>query len=173
MLEPMTVRVEVWPVAADEAGLWLVSGGTPWLSDAVMADGDVHFEVEMLLREHGIDPDGTAVIHSTSWRPEGPAVVLTYMAAIVAEGFALDAWPDAKPVAPELLDARGGPPTHGATEAPIPRHLDVLFHGLRHLRHLQMFDATNAAAMGELWREHLESFEPALAGMYSEPHQAA
>ena len=55
----------------------------------------------------------------------------------------------------------------------MPRYLDVLFHGLRHLHYLAQTDATNAAAMGELWRRHLEPFEAALAGMYSEPHRAA
>jgi hypothetical protein len=30
VFEPMTVHVEVWPVAADEIGLWLVSGDDCW-----------------------------------------------------------------------------------------------------------------------------------------------
>ena len=30
MGELMTVTVEVWPVSADEAGIWLVSGGDAW-----------------------------------------------------------------------------------------------------------------------------------------------
>lgn len=170
-MEPMNIVVEVWPVAADEAGLWLVSGGDAWRSGVVMADGDVHFEVEMLLSEHGIDPDG-AVIHSTSWHPDGPSIVLTYMVALTAGGFALDRWPNAAPVTPDLADAEGKPPTHAANEAPVPRLLDVLFHGLRHLSYLMKTDAENAAAMGGLWQRQLEPFEPALAGMYSERHVA-
>ena len=27
MLEKMGITVEVWPLAADEAGIWLISGG--------------------------------------------------------------------------------------------------------------------------------------------------
>jgi hypothetical protein len=173
MLEPMTVRVEVWPVAADRIGLWLISGDDAWRSDAVMADGDVHFEVEMLLHEHGISDTDIAALHSTSWRPDGPAVVLTYMAVVKAEDVVLVRWPHARPVTAELTEAAGKPPTHAATEPPVPRYLDVLYHGLRHLHHLAIHDATNAAAMGKLWRDHLEPFEPALSGMYSDPHKVA
>lgn len=173
MLEPMTVVAEVWPVAADRTGLWLISGGDALRSDAVMADGDVHFEVEMLLAEHGIQATDTAVIHSTSWRPDGPAVVLTYMTVIRTEGAVRERWPSAQPITAELAEAVGKPPTHAANEVPVPRYIDVLIHGLRHLAYLREHDVTNAAAMGDLWRQHLEAFKPAMAGMYSEPHRAA
>lgn len=171
-MEPMNITVEVWPVAADEAGLWLVSGTDGLRYGPVASDGDVHFEVEMLLREHGVDPLEPAAIHSTSWHPDGPSIVLTYMAALSVDGFALDRWPDAVPITPELAKDAGKPPTHAATEAPVPRLLDVLFHGLRHLKYLCEHDATAAAAMGLEWQRHLQSFAPALAGMYSERHAA-
>lgn len=171
MLEPMTVRVEVWPVAADEIGLWLISGQEAWQSDNVFADGDLHYEVEFLLAEH--DLTAPAVLHSTSWRPDGTAVVLTYMAVFRIPGYVRDRWPHAVPITPALADTVGRPPTHAATEAPIPRYVDVLFHGLRHLKYLYENDATNEAAMGELWGRHLKPFTPALAGLYSERHQAA
>lgn len=171
MLEPMTVWVEVWPVAADEAGLWLISGSDAWRDGPVMADGDVHFDVETLLGSHGI---GRAeALHSTSWRPHGPSVALTYMAVVKPHGLALETWPAAAPVTAALADAVGLPPTHAANEAPVPRFVDVLLHGLRHLRYLLDHDTTTADAMGGLWREHLKPFEPALAGMYSERHEAA
>ena len=173
MLEPMTITVEAWPVAADVTGLWLISGDDAWRYGAVMADSDVHFEVEMLLAENGIGVIDRAALHSTSWRPDGPSVVLTYMAVIEPAGLVLDRWPDALPITAELADAAGKPPTHAATEAPLPRFRDVMLHGLRHLKYLYDHDATNAAAMGDLWRQHLEPFAPALAGMYSERHPAA
>lgn len=173
MLEPMTVQVEVWPVAADRIGLWLISGSDAWRSDAVMADGDVHFEVEMLLHEHGISDADAPALHSTSWRPDGPAIVLTYMAVVNPGGAVRERWPHALPITAELAEAVGKPPTHAANEAPVPRYVDVALHGLRHLAYLREHDATNAAAMGDLWRQHLAPFESALAGMYSEPHKAA
>ena len=173
MLEPMTVTVEVWPVTADEAGLWLISGGDAWRYGPVVADSDVHYEVESLLADHDLGSDDTAALHSTSWRPDGPSVVLTYMAVITVSGFARVRWAPALPVTPALADAVGKPPTHAAAEAPVPRYVDVLLHGLRHLKYLSEHDATNAAAMGELWKRHLEPFAPALAGLYSQAHQAA
>lgn len=171
MLEPMTVRVEVWPVAADEIGLWLISGEDAWQSDNVFADGDLHYEVEFLLAEHDITTP--AALHSTSWRPDGTAVLLTYMAVVRTPGYVRDRWPHAIPVTAGMAEAVGKPPTHAATEPPVPRVVDVLMHGLRHLRYLLGTDVTTAAAMGELWARHLAPFEPALAGMYSEPHRAA
>jgi hypothetical protein len=170
MSEPMNVTVEVWPVAADEAGLWLVSGSDAWRYGPVAADGDVHFEVEMLLREHGITD--VAAAHSTSWRADGPSVVLTYMAVVEPGGVVRERWPEARPVTAGFADAVGKPPTHAATEAPVPRYCDVLLHGLRHLDYLLAHDETAAVALGELWRRHLEPLGPALAGLYSERHVA-
>jgi len=169
-MEPMTVRAEVWPVAADEIGLWLVSGGDAWRSDAVPADGDVHFEVEMLLGEHGVTPADIAAVHSTSWRPDGPAVVLTYMAVINPGGMVFDRWPDALPITADLADSVGKPPVHAATAPPVPRYVDVLLHGIRHLRFLvgPEGDRETAAALDANWRRHLAPLKPALAEMFSE-----
>ena len=52
MLEPMTVHVEVWPIAADEIGLWLVSGDDCWRAGPVMADDEPHSEVEYAISQH-------------------------------------------------------------------------------------------------------------------------
>lgn len=171
MLEPMSVTVEVWPVAADNAGLWLASGGDAWRYGPVAADGDVHYEVQALLSEHGIS--SAAAVHSTSWRPDGPSVVLTYMAVLAPDGVVRERWPRAQPVTAGLAEAVGRPPTHAAGEPPSPRYCDVLYHGLRHLAYLLDHDTTTAAAMGTLWREHLAPLRPALAGLYSEVHEPA
>lgn len=169
MLEKMGITVEVWPLAADETGIWLLSGQDgPWETGAVMADGDVHFEVETLLNEHGVTMADVAVIHSTSWRPDGPSVVLTYMAVVRVGGYALDAYPQAVPVTAALPEAVGKAPPHRAAEVPIPRLVDVLLHGLRHLRWLMDGDAETAAAMDGNWRRHLAPLQPALATMFSE-----
>ena len=55
MLEPMTVHVEVWPVAADEIGLWLLSER---LINAGMADcgGLAAFRGAVRLRWAGAGP---------------------------------------------------------------------------------------------------------------------
>ena len=122
----------MWPLAADEAGIWLLSGGDAWRYGPVWGDGDVHDEVERILFDHGIDPDsenfmtvpgmpGVAVIHSTSWRPDGSSVVLTYMAVIRAAGYVVETWPDAAPLTAALPAAVCKAPPHGAAEVPVPR----------------------------------------------------
>jgi hypothetical protein len=178
----MGVSIEIWPLAADETGIWLLSGhGGAWSYGPVMADSDVHYEAELLLFSHGIDPGDAAafitlppgapaagVIHSTSWRPDGPAIMLTYVAVIAAAGYVLDTWRDAVPVTAALPAAIGPAPPHRAAAVPAPRVADVLLHGIRHLRFLLGYDAETAAALDAAWRRHLAPLEPALAVMFSE-----
>jgi hypothetical protein len=113
--------------------------------------------------------DATRVIHSTSWRPDGPFIVLTYVAVV---GFTTDAvidsWGGAKPIGLALADAVGPPQTNAANAPPIPRYVDVLLHAIRHLRFLLSEDSTVAAELDEAWRRHLDVLRPVLAGMYSE-----
>jgi hypothetical protein len=182
MPELMTVTVEVWPLAADEAGIWLLSNGDAWRFGPVEATSDVHYEVELLLFHHGIDPGDavfislpadtprTDVIHSTSWRPDGPTIVLTYMAVVKAEGYVRERWPAAMSVTAALAAAVGKAPPHGAAEVPVPRVVDVLLHGVRHLKFLTgpEGDAETTAALDVNWRRHLAPLRPALAEMFSE-----
>jgi hypothetical protein len=162
----MTVVVEVWPLAADEHGIWLVSGTDAWRSAPIGADSEPHFEVELILAEvAGSDP---VLLHSTSWRPDGPAMVLTYMAVLPTRGLVLDSWPAAQPVALELLGVVGNPLPHHPAEVPAPRYVDVLHHGLRHLAFLVSTDASVSNALTGLWTQWLEQMRPALAGMYGQ-----
>ena len=170
MGEPMSVRVEVWPVAADEIGLWLLSGEDAWRSGPVMADDEPHSEVEYTLSKHAAK-DHTVLLHSTSWRVDGPHVVLTYMAVIDCPGLVRDDWPSALPISLDLADAVGKPLPYAPTEPPTPRYVDVLLHGLRHLRFLIETDTDNGAALGRHWDRHLAALSPALATMYEREHQ--
>lgn len=182
MGELMTVAVEVWPLAADETGIWLVSDGDAWRFGPLEAASDVHYEAQWLLFQHDIDPADAAafipfpagtpvtdVIHSTSWRPDGPSVMLTYMAVIKASGYVRERWPAAMPVTAALPEAIGKAPPHGATQVPVPRVADVLLHGIRHLRFLatEEGDAETAAALDENWLRHLAPMRPSLARMFS------
>jgi hypothetical protein len=182
MAEKMGVNVEVWPLAADDAGIWLISGGEPWSVGPLDADSDVHYEVEWMLFRHDIGPDDAVfialppdapradVIHSTSWRPDLGAIMLTYVAVVRTAGYVLETWPDAAPVTSALPAAVGKAPPHGAADVPVPRVIDVLLHGLRHLRFLMGpdGDAETAAALDENWIRHLAPLRPALAKMFSE-----
>ena len=181
MPELMTVTVEVWPLAADETGIWLVSDGDAWRFGPVEAASDVHYEAELLLFGHDIDPGDAVfirlpdapraeVIHSTSWRPDGPTIVLTYMAVVKAGGYVRERWPAAVPVTAALPAAIGKAPPHGAASVPVPRVADVVLHGIRHLAFLAgpEGDAETAAALDENGLRHLAPLRPALAQMFSE-----
>lgn len=170
---PMTVTVEVWPVAADETGIWLLSPDGPWLSPPVMADSEPHEAVELELIQHTVSLGDVAVLHSTSWRAEGTAAVLTYVAVVRCPGLVRESWPDARPVSLGLAEHVGRPPTHAPVEPPAPRYVDVLIHAIRHLRFLLTTDATVAAALTEDWGVHLAQFEPAIAKMYGSLHVPA
>ena len=179
MSELMASWVEVWPVAADEVGVWLLSGIDPWRPTLpVMADSEPHGEVEMELAGHCAAGaagnralEAAVMLHSTSWRVSGPRLILTYMAVIQCQDLVRTEWPDALPISLAVTDAVGKPFTHAPADAPTPRDIDVLMHGIRHLKFLAETDATNGAALDANWRRHLEHLKPALAGMYDEQHK--
>jgi hypothetical protein len=181
-MEYMNVRAEIWPVAADEVGIWLLSGGDSWETDIIRQDSEPHFEVESVLVSHGIKaPDndlfrhGVAdhnlmLLHSTSWRRERSTIVLTYIAVVATSGLVRSEWPDSLPVAVDMASEVGPAPTHLATSTPQPRYVDVLLHAVRHLRFLLGTDASARDALAEPWPSHLESWTPALAGLYMPAH---
>jgi hypothetical protein len=136
-----------------------------------MADNEPHSDVEYLLGENEAQSDAV-LLHSTSWRVDGPAIVLTYIAVIRCDGLVRDRWANAMPVSSSLTEVVGKPPTNSPIDPPAPRYVDVLMHGLRHLKFLLDTDATNAAALDDTWQRHLAELNPALATMYSERHSA-
>lgn len=171
-MEPMAVRLEVWPVAADDLGIWLISGDDAWRPALpVAADSEPHAEVELELASHGTK-ERTALLHSTSWRVDGPAVVLTYVAVAHTSGLVKDAWPAARPVSTAVVDAVGTPGPGPTIEPPAPRYIDVLIHAIRHLRFLLDNDAGARAALTDPWPRHLAKWEPALAMMYEDQRVA-
>ncbi|WP_238018629.1 hypothetical protein KZZ52_49940 [Dactylosporangium sp. AC04546] len=165
----MQVLPEIWPVAADGIGIWLISGRDAWRPRLpVMADSEPHAEVELELSDQNVRNDVT-FLHSTSWRVDGPRLIVTYLAVVDRPGFVRDHWSDALPVSINMVAAVGKPPTHAPDEAPAPRYIDVLLHGLRHLSFLvgPNGDGTARTVLSDDWKRHLSQFEPALAGMYS------
>jgi hypothetical protein len=183
MSDYKTIGLEVWACAADSEAIWL-AGRDAWRDGPLKADTTVHFAAQQMLFRHGIDPDDALlfvklpeatplaqVVHSTSWRDEGPSVTLTYMVVVRAQGYVLDMWPDAAPVTVALTAKTGKPVPHRAAQPPKPiRGSDVLLHGLRHLKFQigPWGDANIAAVMDRHWRHHLHQLKPAVAEMYSE-----
>jgi hypothetical protein len=169
-MEPMPVWIEVWPLAADQTGIWLLSGNDAWRPTlAVPSDGDVHDEVEALLWEHKgerTDHLDTIMIHSTSWRQDRCGLVVTYVVVVDTESNVLDEWRHAQPIHPDLWDMVGKPTPHRPTDPPLPSYIHVLQHAIRHLAFLLDTDEINGGALSLPWRRHLAKIKPAIAGMY-------
>ena len=194
MCGTMGVRAEVFPVAADPAGLYDLAGKEfSWESGVIQADSTIHWAVWETLRENSIPDPWVMELHSTeitepgaawpsapgpqytSWRQTEAAIFTTYVAAIRPPGqYVLDTWPDAEPISRALADVIDRPPSHEPTARPVPRNGDVLFHLLRHVKFLLETDDRNAEALGPLWKKHLEPFTPVLTRMYHrKPEPAA
>src|SRR4029453_632940 len=89
---PMMVVAEVWPVAADELGLWLLSGDGPRPSLPVMDDAEPFDYAEMELMQAGMWAT-TKILHSTSWRGGHGDLVVTYLAVVGGGGLVLSPLP--------------------------------------------------------------------------------
>jgi hypothetical protein len=83
---PMIVIAEVWPVAADELGLWLLSGDGPRPSLPVMDDSEPFDYAEMELMQAGMWAT-TKILHSTSWRVDRGDLIVTYLAVVGARAW--------------------------------------------------------------------------------------
>ncbi|MFC7650295.1 hypothetical protein ACFQX6_65735 [Streptosporangium lutulentum] len=166
---PLGVKVEVWPVAADKFGIWLVSPeGDAWRSEPITSDTEPHKTVEHLLDARH-EFNRVRLLHSTSWRTEQDSIVLTYIAVLGGHGsheYVPDIWPQARPLSLGLAEQVGKPIPHGPTEPPTPRYIDVLMHGVRHLRFLMDTDVHAKAGLDDCWQTHLYMLQPTLAGMY-------
>jgi hypothetical protein len=167
--ELMTVSAELWALSANADGIWLVSPKYGWRSGPIYADDDPYHVVTRTLNEYGA-LEAAKIIHSTSWRAEDGSLLLTYVAALDCSNVHRH-WAHAELVSHALPEAVGPPIGHAANEPPIPDYAHVLLHAMRHLRFLEDHDATVSAAFSPAWRQHLQEFEPALAGMYSIRHQ--
>ena len=172
----MGTHVELWPVAADEFGIWLASGTDAWDAGPVLDDSEPYLVVRALLQAHDQD-DRVQLLHQTSERTEfhdGRSRNIQAWVAVLGglyrdpdDALTLDIWPDAQPFHPKINDAVGHPFPHDPALLPEPRKIDVLRHAIRHLKFVA---ETDAGARGVLcygaWAEHLESWTPTLAGLY-------
>jgi hypothetical protein len=169
------VTAEVWAVAADEAGLWLVSPGGPWASLPIVRGDGPHDAAIRELQTRGLYRRGM-LVHQSSSRTDGPAQVTTWMALVPGREPVPARFPDARPVSPVLAEIAGPPPTHAPDELPVFALWHVLAHGLRELWRLGQTNATLRRAMDEQspsLREHLGSsaWQDVFRTMYAQEHQ--
>ena len=184
MIENLPTDVEVWPLAADESGVWLISGPEPWRSrEPVPATVDPHAEAWALLQH--TERVRALLLHSPSWRYEahrhaplrGPRVVLSYVAVLPCSrdaGTVRLLWPDARPVDPEaVLGATGPAPSWVGPDSPEPLRVHVLTHAVRHLAFLAATDSTVRELLPDVWLDYLAGATPSLAGQYLQDPNAA
>jgi hypothetical protein len=144
------VRAEIFLVwlNGDRLELTGPDGPVPWivqLDDVEHPVGAVERIVKGLVGE-------PLLVHSTSWRREGPAVLLSFVAVIGPEQVL------AMPTEPIR---RSDLARSEATSAPATiAHTQVLEHGLRHLAWLAEDDEVVAGRLSTAWRQALADYVP-------------
>jgi hypothetical protein len=142
------VRGEVFVVFEEGSKIFLTGpdGPRPWLIETHGRENPME---EIRRTATALLPD-MFLLHSTSWRWEGTAVVLTFIAAVAKGGG------ESRPVSTGEL-ARGS-----ATAPPPEIESDqVLNHALRHLAWLGREDAAVRDSLSASWREALSKYVPA------------
>jgi hypothetical protein len=157
MASPELVWDVEGPVQAEVFVVWLNSGvleltgpcgAAPWLLELGAAEHPVEV-VDRIVRDVVGDP---ILVHSTSWRRDRGAVVLSFVVAIDRS---LVGSMDSRPVARTEL-ARSE-----ATAAPRDIATDqVIEHALRHLAWLAEDDPVVRAELLPGWREALATYVP-------------
>ena len=144
------VRAEVFVVwlAGDHLELTGPCGSSPWLIE-VGADEHPVEVVGRIIRDVVGEP---LLVHSTSWRRDQNAVMLSFIAIIDA---GLVGPMESRPIGRAEL-ARGT-----ATAAPHAiASASVIEHGLRHLAWLAKEDPIVAAELSDGWRRALATYVP-------------
>jgi len=144
------VRAEIFMIwlNADRLELTGPDGARPWILE--LADGEHPVEaVERIVRGLVGPP---MLVHSTSWRRDASAVILTFVVVIGPEQ--VDRMASAPVPRAELARSE-------ATRAPaVIGQAQVLEHGLRHMAWLAQDDAVVADRLTGGWRDALAGYVP-------------
>ena len=145
---PVQAEVFVVWLNGDELELTGPCGAAPWLIELEATDHPVE-TVARLVRENVGEP---LLVHSTSWRHDGDAVILSFIAVIDARSVGTmesgripraDLARSAATAAPSTID-----------------DLQVIEHALRHLAWLAVDDPVVSAELSPRWREVLADYVP-------------
>jgi hypothetical protein len=145
---PVQAEVFVVWLAGDHIELTGPCGAAPWLIEVGVAD----HPVDIVTRIVGDVIGDPRLVHSTSWRRERGAVILSFVAVI-----------DRK-----LVGSMASVPIERAAlargrAAAAPREIattQVVEHGLRHMAWLAVDDPVVAAGLPAGWRTILETYVP-------------
>ena len=144
------VQAEVFVVWLHDDQLELTGpcGAAPWIIELGATDHPV--EVVDRIVSDVIGP--AMLVHSTSWRRDRDAVILTFVVVIDASMVGTMA---------SAAIGRAGLARSGATSAPATIATDqVVEHGLRHLAWLATDDPVVAATLSDDWRAVLAAYVP-------------
>ena len=144
------VQAEVFVVWLNGERLELTGpcGAAPWIIQLGQTDHPVEV-VDRIVRDVVGPP---RLVHSTSWRRDRDAVILSFVVVIDPE---LRVDMASEPIA-RMDMARSR-----ATSAPaVIGHSQVLEHGLRHLAWLAQDDPVVAAELSDGWRRALAGYVP-------------
>jgi hypothetical protein len=145
---PVQAEVFVVWLAEDHLELTGPCGAAPWLLEIGQAEHPVEV-VTRIARDVIGEP---LLVHSTSWRRDHDAVILSFVVVIDA---ALVGSMASRPIGRSEL-ARGA-----ATTAPRDiAYEQVVEHGLRHMAWLAQDDAVVAAELPDGWRTILAGYIP-------------
>jgi len=144
------VTAEVFTVARTEEGLVLTGpcGADPWLIEA----GPREHPLDTVRRIVSGALDGVLLVHSTSWRYERDAVVLSFMVVLDPVGIGSMA------VAPIGRTELARSTAHAAPS--VIGHNQVIEHALRHMAWLAAEDEIVKATLDEGWHAALEGYVP-------------
>jgi hypothetical protein len=144
------VRAEVFMVWLNGEQLELTGpdGSVPWMLQ--LDDGEHPVQVVERIVSGLVGPP--MLVHSTSWRRDGSAVILSFVTVIApAQAEPMDSAPIRRA---ELARS-------GATQAPASiGHAQVLEHALRHLAWLAQDDAVVAERLPDGWHQALGAYVP-------------
>jgi hypothetical protein len=154
----MTLELDVeGPVQAEVFVVWL-NGDRPELTGP---DGAAPWIIELGSDEHPMETVARIVrdvigpaslVHSTSWRRDREAVILTFLAVI---------GPDLRGTMASVPIGRAELARSEATAAPAAiGYAQVLEHGLRHLAWLAREDPVVAAELPPAWHAALAGYVP-------------
>ena len=145
---PIQAEVFVIWLNGDHLELTGPCGAAPWII-ALGEVPDPMATVERIVRDVIGAP---RLLHSTSWRRDRQAVILTFVAVIDDD---MVAWMESAPIGRAEL-ARSG-----ATTAPSTIGTEqVVEHGLRHMAWLAVDDPVVASALSPAWRTVLAGYAP-------------